>query len=152
MLEWAKSKPWIWAWLVAELVSLPSLLLPHHWGQLSSTGLASSPSALAWQRQSQLSCSRALRASSPHLHPQPPLLPPMPTEPALLCCPGEVQGLLSQVLQPVRDRASSSFFMTLGQLFHDAQERDGTSSTQPSDINTDPGSSPDQGSLPCLWR
>ena len=27
-------------------------------------------------------------------------------EPALLCCPGEVQGLLSQVLQQVRGRAS----------------------------------------------
>ena len=98
------------------------------------------------------SCSHMQPSSmSPHLHPQPPLLPPMPTEPALLCCPGEVQGLLSQVLQPVRDRASSSFFMTLGQLFHDAQERDGTSSTQPSDINTDPGSSPDQGCLPGFW-
>lgn len=31
---------------------------------------------------------------------------------ALLCCPGEEQGQLSQVLQQVRDRASSSALMT----------------------------------------
>ena len=41
---------------VAGLVSLPALLHPHHQGQLSSTALASSPSAAACKGQGQLSC------------------------------------------------------------------------------------------------
>jgi hypothetical protein len=32
---WANSKPWVWAWVLAELVSPPALLYPHHQGQLS---------------------------------------------------------------------------------------------------------------------
>jgi hypothetical protein len=39
MLGWAKSKPWIWAWVVAELVSLLALPNPHHQGELSSSAL-----------------------------------------------------------------------------------------------------------------
>lgn len=36
-LQWASSKPEIRAWLVAELTSLPALLHPCHWGQISCT-------------------------------------------------------------------------------------------------------------------
>jgi hypothetical protein len=39
MLGWANSMPWIWAWVVTELVSWPTLLHPHHQGQLSCTSL-----------------------------------------------------------------------------------------------------------------
>lgn len=45
MLVWASSKPWIWAWGLAKLVSLPALLSLHHQGELSSSVLATSPSA-----------------------------------------------------------------------------------------------------------
>lgn len=34
---------------------------------------------------------------------------PLPFLPALLCCPGEVQGSVSRMLQPVRGRASSAW-------------------------------------------
>ena len=38
-----------------------------------------------------------------------------------------------------------------GQLPQNVQARVGISYTQPSDIDMDPGSSPDQGRLPGLW-
>lgn len=41
-------------------------------------------------------------------------LQPWQPGPVLLCCPGQVQGLTSQVLQQVRDRASSPVLMTPG--------------------------------------
>jgi hypothetical protein len=47
MLGWAHSKARIWAWVVAELVSLPALLHPQHQGELSRTALASSSNAAA---------------------------------------------------------------------------------------------------------
>jgi hypothetical protein len=37
---------------------------------------------------------------------------PLPSRPAPLCCPGNVQGPLSLVLQPVRSRVTSSVLMT----------------------------------------
>lgn len=55
-----------------------------------------------WHRQ--LSHAFVLGAGSPVLR---------PPGSALLCYPGEVQFLLSQVLDLVNDRASSSEFMTL---------------------------------------
>lgn len=60
---------------------------------------------LSWSA-CQLSHSCVLRA----------LLPAPPPNPgsALLCGPGEVQGLLFHMLQLVRDRNSSSALMTLG--------------------------------------
>ena len=53
---------------------------------------------------------------------------------ALLCCPGEVQGLLFQVMQLVRGRVSPPALMTPGQLSHNAQEKGGASSAWPSGI------------------
>lgn len=41
MLGWANSKPWIWAWEVAELVSPAALLGPHWQDQLSHTSPSS---------------------------------------------------------------------------------------------------------------
>lgn len=53
---------------------------------------------MAQKVQGKLSHNHTLEAGS--------LMPP-PLELALLCCPDEVQGLLSQVLQQVTDRISS---------------------------------------------
>ena len=77
MLGWASSKPWIWAWEVAELVSPPTFPHPYHQGELSSTAPASSPKAAASKWQGQISCFYAFGAGSPS---------PMPPGPALLCC------------------------------------------------------------------
>lgn len=56
MLGWAKLKPWIWPWKVAELVSVPALLHLHHYqGKLSHTALAGLSSAVACKRLGQLS-------------------------------------------------------------------------------------------------
>ena len=41
VLVWTDSKPWIWAWVVSELVSLPVLLYLYLQGELSDTTLAS---------------------------------------------------------------------------------------------------------------
>ena len=41
----ANSEPWIWAWEVAELISLLTLLGPYHQGEHSSTAPASSSRA-----------------------------------------------------------------------------------------------------------
>lgn len=49
-----------------------------------------------------------------HAHPPPRvslLALPLPSESALLCCPGEVQGLLFWMLQQVRNRTSSPALM-----------------------------------------
>lgn len=51
VLEWACSKPWIWARVVTELVSPPVFLNPHHQGSLTSTGMANLPNALTCNRQ-----------------------------------------------------------------------------------------------------
>ena len=85
MLWWTSLKHLIWAWMVAELFSLPALLCTHHQGQFSSTPQASSSDAAASKRRGQLSHSHTLGASSPA---------PSPSGPALLCCPGEMQGPL----------------------------------------------------------
>lgn len=72
-------------------------------------GRASLPSpwpCIADKRQGHFSCAHpALR---------PALLQPLCPSLAPLCCPGEVQGLLSRLLRKVRDRASTSAFMILG--------------------------------------
>lgn len=62
--EWANSQTWIWAWMLAELISLPALPQKHHQGELSSTTLASSPSAATGEGQGQLSCCHDSWASS----------------------------------------------------------------------------------------
>ena len=91
----ANSKPW----MVAKLVISPALPHPHHQGKLSSIVLNSSPNVLTCKGQRQLFHFHALRAS---------LLLPMPAGPALIVLHTvEVEGPLSQVLPPMRDRASS---------------------------------------------
>lgn len=55
MLGWANGKPWIWAWVITELVSLLAHLHPHHHDELSSTALAGSPNAAAGKGPGQLS-------------------------------------------------------------------------------------------------
>jgi hypothetical protein len=84
MLEWANSKPWIWASEVVELVSPPALLCPHHQGEFSSATQASSPNAVASNGQGQLSCSHILWANTSI---------PLLSGSGLLCCPGDVRGL-----------------------------------------------------------
>lgn len=66
MLQWANSKPWIWLWVVAELVSLPALLYTQHQGEISSTTQASLPNAIAGRDHGQLFLYHALRASLPN--------------------------------------------------------------------------------------
>ena len=56
----------IWAWVVAELVSVPALPYPSHQGKFSSTAPARPPNAATGRRQGQLSCSHALGAAYPH--------------------------------------------------------------------------------------
>jgi hypothetical protein len=95
--RWASggwTQPWIWAWEVAELVSLPALLCLHCQGERSSTALASSPSATVSKGHRQLSQSHVLWASS-----------------ALLA--RQDAGLVLQLL-----RASSIALMTLAHLTH----------------------------------
>lgn len=104
MLGWVSSKPWIWAWMIAELVSLLALLRPHHQGELSDTAPASSSSATAGKGSGQVSCSHAIGADIPA---------PTALGPALLCCPSEVL-LLFLVLQMVRRRASCPAIKTPG--------------------------------------
>lgn len=84
--------------MVAVLVSPSAFPHPHHCGKLSSTTPASSPYAVNSKGQGWFSCSHAFGTDSPAL-----TLP----EPALLYCPGKVQGLLSWVPQLLRGRGSS---------------------------------------------
>lgn len=63
-LQWASSKPEIRAWLVAEFTSLPALLHPCHWGQISCTHIIGASS------------SRPL----PGLHPHPASSPVLPRQ------------------------------------------------------------------------
>lgn len=92
--------------------SCPQVALPPP-GPAPQLSGVSSPDCLSWQEGG--------RAPSPHprhhranvsgpafLH-CPPRTHPNPARPrsGLLCCPGEVQGLVSPVLPPVRDEASS---------------------------------------------
>lgn len=72
MLGWANSKTGIWACVTAELVSLATLLHTPHQGQLSRTALV---------REGRDQITRVPKLSG--------------VEPALLCCPGKVQGPLS---------------------------------------------------------
>lgn len=52
-------KPWIWAYVVAELISLPALLHPHDQDELSSTVKDSSLNGAVAKRQGQLSSGAA---------------------------------------------------------------------------------------------
>lgn len=93
----------IWSWVVAFLFSNPDLLHFHHQGQLSSTALARGwASRVVREGWGWFSYFRALGTILP-------------------CCPVK-RGQLSQILQLVRNGASSA---------------------QPSDIKMDPGGSPD---------
>lgn len=67
-------------------VSLLTLPHPHHQRELSNTAPGSSPSATAGKRQGQLFHSHTLWTGS---------LTPLLPGPALLCCPGKMQDLLS---------------------------------------------------------
>ena len=67
MLEWANSEPWIWAWVVAELVSLQAFLYPVYKCKLSSAALAISPNAGAGKWQGKLSQSQTLGEVHPCL-------------------------------------------------------------------------------------
>lgn len=73
-------------------------------------------------------------------------------EPALLCCPLEVQGLLSQGLQQVRSRDSSLVLMTPGPGLLPCPGERWNQFVQLSDINMSWGSIPNQGCLPGLWK
>lgn len=77
--------------------SLPAFLDLHHQDKISSTTLANSPNAFQPGRG---------RVSSPALTSSSQLTYTQISEPAQLCCPGEVQGQLSGVLQLVRGRDS----------------------------------------------
>lgn len=96
------------------MLSEPTLWLLHYQGELSIPALVSLSNATASKGQGQLSCSHVLRV---HLHLHPQVLAP-------LCYPGEVQGLISQVLKLVRGEAAQ----------HSVS-----------------GCSPDQGDLHELW-
>lgn len=78
--------------------------------------------------RAKISYAFSLRAGSPVL---PPPTPP-PPELTLLCCPGKVQGPLSQVLQLVKGRASSTELMTCGQLSLSARGGEGGGKGAPS--------------------
>lgn len=93
------SKPWIYAWVVAELVSPPALPCPHHQDELSSSGPANLPSATATKGQDHVSCSHSLRLA--HLSPS--------HQSLLYCdwCPLRCRNL-SQMLQPGSGGVSST--------------------------------------------
>jgi hypothetical protein len=65
VLKWANSKPWIWAWVIGELVSPWALSYPHQQSKLSRTAVTRLPSATVDRRQSQLSGSHAFGADLP---------------------------------------------------------------------------------------
>ena len=75
MLQWANSKPWIWLWVVAEMVTLLVLPYSYHLSDLYSSAPARLPAATISRRQGQLSCSPTFGAGSPT---------PKPPEPAPL--------------------------------------------------------------------
>jgi hypothetical protein len=86
----------MWAWVVAELVSPPALLHPHHQGKLSAPVIHPIlQPAKGWASSSTL----ITLAGSPL---------PTTSGPVLLYCPSKVQGLLSRVLQPVRGKTNSA--------------------------------------------
>lgn len=96
MLRWAPISPWFWAWVVAELVSLPAFPHCHYPGELSSSASAAYPGTV--------SSKKCGPWSGPQIWPTRWLGPqiwPTHTPPGsvLLFCPGEVLGPLSQPLQ-----------------------------------------------------
>jgi hypothetical protein len=64
VLGWINSELWIWAWVVAEVVSVLALLSPYHQGELSSTALARQSDTTIGRRP-MFSCLREA-----HLHQQ----------------------------------------------------------------------------------
>ena len=83
---------------VIWLIIPPALPHYHYLGELSYPSQASLSKVAANKGQKQLSCYHTLSAVS---------LVPLPSKPALLCCPVKEWGLLSQVLLPSRGWASS---------------------------------------------
>lgn len=67
MLKWANSQPWIWAWVVAEVVNPPALPPSHFQGKLSCTCLATHPMPYLARGQGQIFCSQTLQLT--YLHP-----------------------------------------------------------------------------------
>lgn len=80
---------------MVTLLALPSA---YHRGERYSTAPARLPTVTINKRQGQLSCSHAFEADSPT---------PKPPKPVPLCCPVQLWGPLTQVLQPVSGWASS---------------------------------------------
>lgn len=91
MFRWASSKPWLWAWVVAELLSPSALPHPCHQSQISHTvqmrSGTTSPRCRGWQGWGPLSHAHIVhQASSPTPTPRTslPLLPRQGVGPALL--------------------------------------------------------------------
>jgi hypothetical protein len=63
-LGWTNSRPWIWAWDVAELVSPPALPHTHHQDDFSSTAPASSSIARAGKGRAQPTCTLTTKVCS----------------------------------------------------------------------------------------
>lgn len=90
--RWANIKSWIWAWVVAELVSLQALPYTHQ-GKLSDTTFSYDTQCCHLEETESvflLSC------------PQGWLTCIKPPEQTPLCCPDEPWGPVSQVLQQIR--------------------------------------------------
>jgi hypothetical protein len=69
MLRQTSSKPWIWAWKVSELVSLPAQRNSHHPGELSCPALPGPSSASAGRGRTSLST--LIPSGLAHLCPHP---------------------------------------------------------------------------------
>lgn len=93
MLGWATLWSWFWDRVVAWLVSLSAFLLCDYSGELSNTACPHphpcSPNVANSKEQGQFTCSHTLGFYLPAL---------VLWGPALLFCPGEMQGLLSELL------------------------------------------------------
>lgn len=94
-----------WASVVVELVSPPALPSPHYQDELSSIVLARSPfAAMSKGTGPVLLLSYSVASSSAST----------PPGPALLFCPGKVQGPISWVQKLVKGRDNSPALMALG--------------------------------------
>lgn len=102
ILEWTISETWIWAWVVEEPVSPPTLSCPYYQDKLPSTVLARSP---------MLSLSGG-RVSFPALIPWGQLIYTLPPELSPLC--DSVESTLSSAATCERLGQLSSHTLTLG--------------------------------------
>lgn len=104
------------------------LSLSEEWGQFSHSCDPGASSLLPQycRQEAGMDGSPTLMLLGPaHLH------PPCP-EPAVVCCPRDVQGPLSLVLQQVRDRDNSPALMTLAGLALPPATREGGEVISPS--------------------